>query len=415
MVNKHLHVEIEPTNICNTRCLHCPHETISRPYGKMDWEVYKTVMDKVADYTPDFSVEFAGMGEPLLNPALYQFISYISPKASKTIITTNGSALTSQNIQKLVDAGLSNLTISFNGDDPEIYELMMGGLDFERAHKNLINAIQYCRGTGTSLSANVSVTRQTQERLPDLRRFLEDSGIEHIFFSKCHNRGGFLKGDVICNTPPPPTDRYRCDIFTNTLFVAWTGEVLSCCHDLAGENIIGDLRTDALSVILQAKDQTAAQGVRFEICKGCNDIYRFMNDRTPDGRSIGDWIYSLYARTNDSQPISIAANATPSGQASSLTQWLVDIYNHENKAHVLVQDLVNQVIDNNKAQTDLQALEITKNDETQALQAQLDEIYQSRLWYFMGKIQKIRLILIPQNSKRERLFHLLWHSPRKQV
>jgi hypothetical protein len=73
------------------------------------------------------------------------------------------------------------------------------------------------------------------------------------------------------------------------------------------------------------------------------------------------------------------------------------------------------VIDNNKAQTDLQALEITKNDETQALQAQLDEIYQSRLWYFMGKIQKIRLILIPQNSKRERLFHLLWHSPRKQV
>ena len=43
-----------------------------------------------------------------------------------------------------------------------------------------------------------------------------------------------------CRTPSPPADDFRCDIFTRTLFVAWTGEVLSCCHDLAGANVVGD-------------------------------------------------------------------------------------------------------------------------------------------------------------------------------
>ena len=423
MVNEHIHVEIEPTNICNTRCVHCPHEAISRPYGKMDWEVYKSIMDKVMDYTPHFTVEYAGMGEPLLNPLIYQFIGYVSSKASATSMTTNASALTPQNMQNLIDAGLSKLTISFNGEDPEIYELMMGGLNFERAHKNLIHAIQASQGTRTKIHANVSVTRQTQDRLPELRRFLEDAGVASIYFSKCHNRGGFLKGDVICNTPPPPSDRYRCDIFKNTLFIAWTGEVLSCCHDLAGENVIGDLRTDQLNDILRNKVRIATQGVKFDICKGCNDIYRFMNDKTPDGRPISDWVYSLYSRTDHSQPITIDAQTTTSAQASSLTQWLVQIYSQENKAHQLVQDLVNQVVETgHKAQTaqenfnnDLETLEIAKNGEIQILQIQLDEIYNSRVWHLIENIQKIRLSLIPRNSKRERLFHSLWRSPKKQI
>jgi MoaA/NifB/PqqE/SkfB family radical SAM enzyme len=136
MSDRHVHVEIEPTNTCNTRCLHCPHETISRPSGKMEWSTYQTVLDKVTAYTPHFNVEYAGMGEPLLNPSVYDFIQYVSSQGS-TSLTTNASALTPHNMQRLIDADLARLTISFNGDDPELYELMMGKLSFERAQENL--------------------------------------------------------------------------------------------------------------------------------------------------------------------------------------------------------------------------------------------------------------------------------------
>ncbi|HUF39912.1 MAG TPA: hypothetical protein VMN57_15410 [Anaerolineales bacterium] len=36
----HLHVEIEPTHNCNTRCFHSPHETITRPVGLMDARLF---------------------------------------------------------------------------------------------------------------------------------------------------------------------------------------------------------------------------------------------------------------------------------------------------------------------------------------------------------------------------------------
>ena len=144
------------------------------------------------------------------------------------------------------------------------------------------------------MGANVSVTRQTQNHLVEIREYLESAGVTNIFFSKCHHRGGFLKGDLVCQTPPPPVDDYRCDIFTKTIFVAWTGQVLSCCHDLAGDNVVGDLQVETLSKIVDRKKNIALNGVKFDICKGCNDLYRFMDDPTLDREPIADWVYELY-------------------------------------------------------------------------------------------------------------------------
>lgn len=47
-----LHIEIEATNLCNTRCLHCPHEAISRPSGRMAWEVFQRLADQALALAP---------------------------------------------------------------------------------------------------------------------------------------------------------------------------------------------------------------------------------------------------------------------------------------------------------------------------------------------------------------------------
>jgi MoaA/NifB/PqqE/SkfB family radical SAM enzyme len=109
-------LEIEATNQCNTRCLHCPHETITRPKGIMTWETFQTVADKVMALSQPQAVDFAGMGEPTLNPNLYRFIEYFRGRVP-TFITTNASALTPRNIEKLINAGLGTIIVSFNGAD----------------------------------------------------------------------------------------------------------------------------------------------------------------------------------------------------------------------------------------------------------------------------------------------------------
>ena len=199
-----LSLELEPTNLCNTQCLHCPHDSISRPYGKMDWETYHTIVDKAANFSDSLYVGFAGMGEPLLNPLIYQFVGYAHEKAA-AMVTSNASALTAQNMEKLISAGLDTLIISFNGPNKALYELMMGGLNFEKAQKNLDDAIHLGQGTSTDILINISVTRQTEGHLEEIRSYFLDRGIQSVIFSKCHSRGGFLKGDLVCRTPLPPT------------------------------------------------------------------------------------------------------------------------------------------------------------------------------------------------------------------
>jgi hypothetical protein len=62
--------EIEATNHCNTRFLHCPHEAITRPKGRMTWETFSIIAGKIRAHTKGerFALSFSGMGEPLLNP-----------------------------------------------------------------------------------------------------------------------------------------------------------------------------------------------------------------------------------------------------------------------------------------------------------------------------------------------------------
>ena len=213
-----LHVEIEPTNLCNTRCVHCPREAITRPLGKMEWSVFKTVADKALAHDAQVNFEFAGMGEPLLNPLVDRFISYVS-KSSTCSLTSNGSALTPRNIERLIEAGLDDLKFSFNGTDRATYELMMGGLDFDKAVDYLQSAVELSKNKRMRVAANVSVTAVTQTRLVEIRNYLAAAGVDPIIFSKCHNRGGRLRDPRICTTPLPPAGRSRCDVFGNTLFV----------------------------------------------------------------------------------------------------------------------------------------------------------------------------------------------------
>lgn len=256
---------------------------------------FQTVMDKVfAGASQDVSVEFAGMSELLLNPLVYRFIKHISDQA-QTSLTTNASALTPKNIERLIDAGLDRLTISFNGTDRATCAAMMGGLDFDRAASYLRTAVEMSQGKRMQVAANVSVTRQTQARLVEIKQYLQDVGVATIFFSKCHNRGMQLNDPRVCATPLPPMIDSRCDIFENTLFVAWNGDVLSCCHDLAGENKLANLLTADLAPLMQHKAIITQHGVAFPICRGCNDMYRYMNASTPDGSPLSNWIYSLYA------------------------------------------------------------------------------------------------------------------------
>lgn len=298
-------VEIEATNLCNAACLMCPREALSRPKGHMSWETFQVVADKVLAFERTEVFSFSGLGEPTLNPHLGRFIAYVSPHV-RTVLTTNGSLLDDPAIDTLLKAGLDSLILSFNGADAETYEGTMVNLHFGRTQEAIRRLTT--QGSGRlDLLANVTVSNLTKDQLPAMKTYLNGMGIEQIIYSHCHSRGGNLHNSTICSTPaPPPTT--RCDIFADTTFVAWNGQVLACCHDLAGEGALADLTQASMEELAAARTKILEKGVDFAMCPKCDDLYRLAHDAPPPGGTLNEWIYRLYENEN--------------GQVASLTEAL---------------------------------------------------------------------------------------------
>ena len=284
-------VELELSGRCNTHCLHCPREAITRPMGIMSPQVFETVSGKIVSARAFEAVYLSGMGEPTLNPYLVRFVATLTLHFWVSL-TTNAAALNAEKAEALRDAGLDAVYISFGGHTAALYERMMGGLKFEKANQHVREIVRVA-GQQVRVSANVSVTPLTRPYLAEIEHHLQDLGVHDTVFAMCHSRGGYLSDCAICDTPMPPLGQGRCDVFAETLYVAWDGQVLACCHDLAAEGRVGDLVQERLETILARKQRIVEEGVRFPMCARCNDMYRFVQDPTPDRRPLSEWVYLL--------------------------------------------------------------------------------------------------------------------------
>ena len=292
--------EIEATNSCNTRCVHCPHESISRPKGAMDWPTYETIIKKLHAHTggKDLRISYSGMGEPVLNPLIYKFIQYVSSFAH-TGFSSNGTTLTENNVKKLIDAGLDLIYFSFSGDEPKVFNIMSGGLSFERVLKNLRSTIELSRGTRLKVSANIVITKKNRNNISKTRKLLKEAGADFITYSLCHSRGGNLKDSSTCDTPPMPAENGACEVLKGTLFIDWQGKAHICDHDLHGEYLLGDVVNEPLEVILERRDELLKNGLNLKMCNECNDAHRIGGTLLLGTAISPGWMFDLLGDRSD--------------------------------------------------------------------------------------------------------------------
>jgi radical SAM protein with 4Fe4S-binding SPASM domain len=111
-------------------------ERILGAKGHMSLRTFQEAVDGMAEFQDRFKVfNFCGTGETLLTPDLSAMIAYAKEKnvVKRTNVVTNGSSLTYEMSDQLLEAGLDSLRISIQGLDAERYKEMCGvDLDFDR-------------------------------------------------------------------------------------------------------------------------------------------------------------------------------------------------------------------------------------------------------------------------------------------
>jgi hypothetical protein len=217
-------MQIEPTNLCNLRCITCPGARSATPRGYMDMDLFEKIISEAAQIGVK-RIHLYLRGEPTLHPKILEMIASIKAKGLAVHLVTNGTRLTPEFAAGLLAAGVNNadqLTVSILGHSKASHEATMVGIDHDAVVRNitgLMNLRKELRVNGPVVEVLFNAPPQNQHESDD---FLD-----------------FWHGKV---------DHARLGSYSiEWMTVFWNGLVAQCNGDVDGDFAIGDLNADPIT------------------------------------------------------------------------------------------------------------------------------------------------------------------------
>jgi MoaA/NifB/PqqE/SkfB family radical SAM enzyme len=244
-----IRVWIEPTNRCNLRCIMCPNSLdpareVRR--GLMSIDLFRAVISEVSQYAYDVVLHVGG--ESLLHPQISEMVAVATRAGLRTALSTNGTVLTESAGRKLIKAGLTRVTFSFDGYDKENYERIRVGASFETVKTNIKRFLALKRGLNSRIPHTTVQVIEFDGAAVEVdvkARFMEefkDSPPDRIQIIPPHSFGGrFLQIDRARGSRYMP-----CTFPWYALTVLWDGRVVPCCVDVWGDMVLGSFGKDRL-------------------------------------------------------------------------------------------------------------------------------------------------------------------------
>ena len=114
-------VYIEPTNACNLDCRTCIRNVWDEPIGQMSRKTFDRIIEGLESFSPIPAVFFGGFGEPLFHPNIVDMVARVKALGTTVELITNGTLLTQEMSNRLIESGLDMLWVSLDGATPEGY------------------------------------------------------------------------------------------------------------------------------------------------------------------------------------------------------------------------------------------------------------------------------------------------------
>lgn len=234
-------VLIETRTDCNNHCKFCPHAFNKKTLGIMSWECYKQIINQLSDINYNGRIALMLSNEPLLEERMEEMIVYARQKSPRFFLdmTTNGTLLTVDKLDKFFKLGLDNININDYRSDRDKYP--------EKWSK-YIEPIYSAYWNNPKVSFQ---KRKTDETLPNYA-----GNIPQKFNPK---EFGF------CNYP------FR------KLTIAFNGDILLCCDDFMYNTFYGNVQKDKLidcwnNPELNKIRLSLLNNNRIGLCERCNDF-----------------------------------------------------------------------------------------------------------------------------------------------
>jgi MoaA/NifB/PqqE/SkfB family radical SAM enzyme len=131
---------IDISGTCNLRCEMCVlHESFLKK-GMMSFDTFHKLAGQITQIP---FIRLSNNCEPMLNPNMARMIALLKSSNSKVFVelTTNGTLLSNELSEALIDSTLDRLQVSLDGATKQTFEKIRSGADFDKVVANVENLI----------------------------------------------------------------------------------------------------------------------------------------------------------------------------------------------------------------------------------------------------------------------------------
>ena len=211
---------------------------MERPVSYMGDALYEKIIDECSRYHCR-SIHLHNFGEPLLDKNLAERVRYAKQKGIKRVaIFSNGLLLTAENANKLIDAGLDQIKVSFDGSTKKEFERIRVPLKFDKIVNNVkeLVKIRNLKKSPTKIKVACCSTSDKDETMRSLEKC-----VDGFSFGKVHNWT-----DSGMDHAEKSSIRKPCSRVWQTFTVLSNGTVALCCLDYEGQVILGDVNKTSI-------------------------------------------------------------------------------------------------------------------------------------------------------------------------
>jgi len=249
-------LSVEPTNKCNLNCPFClvglqntlpspEHNLLPRGFGFMDFKLYEKIVRDAAEFGIK-KMQLHFQGESLLHKQFPDMVRLAKRYGMSTQVFTNGLLLTEEYMDRIIQSGLDNMRFSVDGASKETYEQNRVGGNFDQVLQNMKLMAERARGSGTRVEWQFIVMRNNEHELHKARQMAKEIGMPFIAKTFAQSVPELVPHNPKYRRnlqPKPCTDVYRC------ICIFWNGDVVPCCYDLEGKEIMGNVGKETLGQI----------------------------------------------------------------------------------------------------------------------------------------------------------------------
>ncbi|MEC8147394.1 MAG: radical SAM/SPASM domain-containing protein [Pseudomonadota bacterium] len=263
-----LHVDLELASICNLKCPMC--YTISPEFKKkvnaklMDYELFTNLIDECA-MGGVYSIRLSFRGESFLHKRILDCVRYAKNKGIKEVSTlTNGVRLDEDMFEKLMEAGIDWITISFDGLG-KTYEQIRSPAKYERAVEKIANYSKIKEKAG-----RVKPIIKIQSILPAIED--DPKSFYDVFAPISDMVSANPLIDFMASTKnSPKIENFSCPQIYQRLVIGADGLCMMCANDEEGQVIVGDANKQTIHEIWHGKEFSRVRAIHRQ-CAGTDKL-----------------------------------------------------------------------------------------------------------------------------------------------